>query len=87
MVRRSGLNRCSCLSFALCLLGATGCALTFRDYPEGDVCEAALDAGLDLPTANDPVLRGCDAAVPPSNQQRTQADLGMAGSAGTTGAE
>jgi hypothetical protein len=71
----------------LCVFGAKACVLSFPDYPEADVCDAGLDAGLELPTAEDPVLRGCDAGAPPSKSRQKDPGLGLAGAAGTSGAE
>lgn len=48
---------------AVCLIGGLlslkGCALSFEDYPLGDLCAASEDAGFQASTAPDPALRGC----------------------------
>lgn len=65
-----------------CLVGVKGCALSFEDYPEGDLCAASADAGFHPNTAPDPALRGCEAGPPPNED----ANQGVAGAAGTDGA-
>ena len=61
-----------------CLLGVTGCVLSFDDYPEGDLCAASSDAGFKPSTAPDPALRGCDAG-PPAHDDSNQEFAGAAG--------
>jgi hypothetical protein len=72
------------LAFA-CLLGGLlsvkGCALSFDDYPVGDLCAASEDAGFHPSTAPDPALRGCDAGIPPKDD----VNQGVAGAAGMDG--
>ena|SRR5450432_2062322 len=63
--------------FALCLLEASGCLIAFDHYAEGDACVAARDAGIQLSTAPDPVLRGCDAG--PEPEPEPEASSGAAG--------
>ncbi len=77
MAVRRGLLKWSLLAGLACVLGASSCALSFHHYAEGDVCEAARDAGVELATAPDPVLRGCDAGPPPSDDG--EANAGAAG--------
>lgn len=67
-----------CLILGLASLKA--CALSFDDYPIGDLCAASEDAGFHPSTAPDPALRGCDAGMP------TQEDASQAGAAGLDGA-
>ena len=64
------------------LLSVKGCALSFDDYPLGDLCAASADAGFEASTAPDPALRGCAgmAAKQDSNQE-------PAGAGGVDGAE
>lgn len=59
-------------------LSVKGCALSFDDYPIGDLCAASEDAGFQASTAPDPALRGCDASAPANES---------AGAAGMDGAE
>jgi len=70
---------------AACLVGSVlsvkGCALSFDDYPLGDLCAASEDAGFHPSTAPDPALRGCDAGMPPKDD----ANQGSAGAAGMDG--
>ncbi|MEI9947451.1 MAG: hypothetical protein WDO74_00310 [Pseudomonadota bacterium] len=63
------------------MLALKGCALSFEDYPEGDLCAAGIDAGIDPSTAPDPALRGCDAG-PDDNEDAGE----VAGAAGMDGA-
>jgi len=63
------------------LLSVKGCALSFDDYPVGDLCAASEDAGFQPSTAPDPALRGCDAGMPPKDE----ANQGSAGAAGMDG--
>ena len=63
------------------LLSVKGCALSFDDYPIGDLCAASEDAGFHPSTAPDPALRGCDAGMPPKDD----ANQGAAGAAGMDG--
>ncbi|HYQ46599.1 MAG TPA: hypothetical protein VER11_31740 [Polyangiaceae bacterium] len=65
-----------------CLLAVKGCALSFEDYPEGDLCAASADAGFHPSTAPDPALRGCDAGPP-----GTEPNQELAGAAGMDGAK
>jgi len=58
------------------LLGVKACALSFNDYPAGDLCAASHDAGFQPSTAPDPALRGCDAGSP------ANADAGASGTDG-----
>ena len=64
------------------LLSVKGCALSFDDYPIGDLCAASEDAGSQPSTAPDPALRGCDGSMP-GNQDPNQE---LAGAAGMDGA-
>jgi hypothetical protein len=58
---------------ALCVLGTSGCLISFDHYAEGDVCGAGRDAGIHLRTAPDPVLRGCDAGPEPDSESSSGA--------------
>ena len=63
-----------------CLLGALsvkGCALSFDDYPVGDLCVASEDAGFQPSTAPDPALRGCGGM--PAKEEPNQELAGAAG--------
>lgn len=73
------------LSFgvALGVLGASGCLVSFNHYPEGDVCDAGRDAGVELSLAPDPVLRGCDAGPEPEPMPEPDSDA----NGGAAGAE
>ncbi|MEO6600748.1 MAG: hypothetical protein ABIQ16_12795 [Polyangiaceae bacterium] len=76
MATRYGMLKWFLVSgFALCVLGASGCLISFDHYGEGDVCDAGRDAGIRLATAPDPVLRGCDAGSEPE----PEASRGAAG--------
>ena len=89
MVGRYGvLKRLLLSSFALGVLGASGCLISFDHYAEGDVCEAGRDAGIRLRTATDPVLRGCDAGKKPEPEPEpeSEASAGAAGASETSGA-
>lgn len=63
------------------LLSLKGCALSFDDYPVGDLCAASEDAGFHPSTAPDPALRGCEAGMPAQDD----ASEGAAGAAGMDG--
>jgi len=72
----------------LSVLGTQACVLSFDDYPEGDVCGRALDAGILASTAPDPVLRGCDAgtskmAKPDRDPDASQGPDGSSGMGGS----
>jgi hypothetical protein len=64
-----------------CLFGVKGCALSFQDYPEADLCAASTDAGFQPSTAPDPALRGCEAGPPPTDDANEE----LAGAAGMDG--
>ena len=63
------------------LLSVKGCALSFEEYPIGDLCAASEDAGFHPSTAPDPALRGCDAGMPAKDDASHEA----AGAAGMDG--
>ena len=77
MTARRRMLSWSLLTALLCALGASSCLISFDHYAEGDVCEAARDAGIRPEQAPDPVLRGCDAGPPPSPEN--EASAGAAG--------
>lgn len=81
MVRSKALKWLSGVAGACVVLCLKGCALSFEDYPEGDLCAASNDAGFQPSTAPDPALRGCDAG-PPTNPDSNQEFAGAAGMAG-----
>jgi hypothetical protein len=64
------------------LLSLKGCALSFDDYPIGDLCAASEDAGFHPSTAPDPALRGC--AGMPSKDDANHEGAGAAGMDGTS---
>jgi len=78
--RRRPSKAFSALCLSGCLFAVKACALSFADYPEGDLCAASADAGFHPSTAPDPALRGCDAGPPPGSQE-------LAGAAGMDGAK
>ncbi|HEX2672305.1 MAG TPA: hypothetical protein VHM25_15600 [Polyangiaceae bacterium] len=63
------------------VLSLKGCALSFDDYPIGDLCAASEDAGFHPSTAPDPALRGCDAGM----AAKDDASSGAAGAADMDG--
>ena len=84
-VRGNAPKLLSSLGLAFGLLCLKGCALSFNDYPEGDLCAASTDAGFHPSTAPDPALRGCDAGA--SVDAHEDSSQAAAGAAGTDGAE
>jgi len=64
------------------LLSLKGCALSFEDYPLGDLCAASEDAGFQASTAPDPALRGCAGAA-----AKKDSNEAPAGAGGVDGAE
>ncbi|HYQ02693.1 MAG TPA: hypothetical protein VER96_28670 [Polyangiaceae bacterium] len=70
----------------VCLIGGLsclkGCALSFEDYPLGDLCAASDDAGFEASTAPDPALRGCAGMAAKEDSNRDPAGAG-----GVDGAE
>ena len=64
VVRNKAFKWLSGLCGACAVLCVKGCALSFDDYPEADLCAASSDAGFKPSTAPDPALRGCDAGPP-----------------------
>ena len=80
MARAKTLKWFSGACAVLCL---KGCALSFEDYPEADLCAAAKDAGIDPVTAPDPALRGCDAG--PATAVNTDLNPPTAGASGMDG--
>jgi len=64
------------------LFAVKGCALSFDDYPVGDLCAASADAGFRPSTAPDPALRGCDAGTSTTDDDRAAA--GASGADGST---
>ena len=68
-----------------CLLAASSCLVSFNHYAEGDVCAAGRDAGVQLKSAPDPVLRGCDAGPEPEPESDAEPEADSNG--GAAGAE
>ncbi len=81
-LRRKALKARSVVCLLGAMLSVKGCALSFNDYPVGDLCAASSDAGFQPSTASDPALRGCDAGTPPN----ADANQELAGAAGMDGA-
>lgn len=81
-VRNRAFRAFSGLCLSGCLFAVKACALSFDDYPEGDLCAASADAGFHPSTAPDPALRGCDAGPPGSDPNQE-----LAGAAGVDGAK
>ncbi|HEY3254904.1 MAG TPA: hypothetical protein VGJ91_13180 [Polyangiaceae bacterium] len=78
MLRAKALKYLLSVCALLCL---KGCVLPFDDYPEGDLCAASKDAGIDANTAPDPALRGCVAGAP-GEAAKIQEFAGTAGAGG-----
>ncbi len=79
MTARRSLLRWSLLAGLSCVIGASSCLISFDHFAEGDVCEAARDAGLRPEDGQDPVLRGCDAGPPPASDDDASTSAGAAG--------
>jgi hypothetical protein len=84
--RKPSLKLLSRAGLIVAVLGTKACWLGFDRYPEGDVCQASRDAGIDPKTAHDPVLRGCDAGQVRRDASAEPSDS-SAGSAGMAGSE
>jgi hypothetical protein len=85
VVRGSGHKWCLSVALMACGFAAKACLLHFDDYAEADLCDAGRDAGIDLRSANDPALRGCDAGPVPKDDAE-DASESRAGASGAGGA-
>lgn len=86
MARGKALKWLSGVTLACALLCLKGCALSFEDYPEADLCAASSDAGIHPSTAPDPALRGCDAGPVAKKDSQQDPSQELAGAAGMDGA-
>jgi len=86
VARGKALKWLSGVAGACALLCVKGCALSFEDYPEADLCAASSDAGIQPSTAPDPALRGCDAGAVATKDSQDDSNQELAGAAGMGGA-